>query len=434
MRTKDTAFFRGKQAINIDFNAEKISSDGAISLSEKIERKHKIISKISSQIFDTRNQSYVEHDVYKLLKQRVFLMVQGYSDCNDAEYLKHDPVVCDSLGGELGSQSTLSRFENMIDKHSLFAILNTWLSNYIDGIDKNRKELVIDIDGTDDPTHGNQQLSLFNGFYGQFMYNELFFHDGETGEIILPVLRPGNSHSNRWFVALLKRIIKKIKEKRPDLKIIIRADSGFSCSQFYKLAKKENLDFCVAIASNNVLKKRINRAQKAVEFLYSGTNEKHQHFVGPFAYKAESWDEEQMCYAKVEYTGKGMNTRLFISNFKSQNAREIYFDFYVKRGDTSENRIKEVKNMCFSDRLSCHNFIANFFRLIISTIAYKFFVIIKQMIAKTKHEIARRWDINSIRLNLLKVGATIKKTVKRVTISYSKSYVYQDLFRELMLQ
>ena len=182
------------------------------------------------------------------------------------------------------------------------------------------------------------------------------------------------------------------------------------------------------------MKNKIKRVEKAVEFLYSGTAEKHQHFVGPFMYKAESWDKEQRCYAKIEYTGKGMNTRFFIRNFKEKNSREIYWDFYVKRGEASENRIKEVKNMGYRDRMSCHGFSAIFFRLIISTIAYKFFGIIKQMIAKTRHEIAKKWNIDSIRLNLMKVGATIKKTVKRIKISYSKSYVYQNLYGELLFQ
>lgn len=434
MSTKDTVFFKDKKAVNINFNAEKISSDGAILLSEKIERKHQIIKAISKQIIDKRNQSYVEHDVYKLLKQRVFLLIQGYNDCNDATYLKNDPIVSESIGGQLGSQPTLSRFENMIDKRSLLNIINAWLSSFIDGIDVNRKQLIIDIDGTDDPTHGNQQLSLFNGYYGQFMYNELFFHDGETGEIILPVLRPGNSHSNRWFVSILRKIIKEIKIKTPDIEIVIRADSGFSCPKFYKLAQKENLKYCIGLPSNNVLRKQISRVEKAVEFMYAKKNEKYQHFVQPFAYKANSWEEEQTCYAKVEYTGKGMNTRFFVSNIEEKTGREIYWDFYVKRGEASENRIKEVKNMCYSDRLSCHNFLANYFRLIISSLAYKFFIKMKEMIAETTHEVAKKWNIDSIRLHLLKVGATIKKTVKRIIISYSKSYVYQNLYRELLLQ
>ena len=434
MNNKYTAFNKGNKAFSVDFEAQNISSEGGAVLIEQIELQHSIIKYFSSQIPDNRNKSYVKHSIEKLLKQRVFLMVQGYQDCNDAEKLKNDPVIWETIGSALASQPTLSRFENMIDKYSLFALLNTWLSNYIEGIDKDRKELIIDIDGTDDPTHGHQQLSLFSGFYGQFMYNELFFHDGETGEIILPILRPGNSHSNRWYIAILKRIVKKIKEKRPDLKIIIRADSGFSCPEIYKFAEEQGIEFAIGIAGNKVLQKNINWVENLVKDIFEESTEKEQIFVGPFLYKAATWEKEQSCYAKVEYTGKGMNTRFFVSNFKQQKGREIYWNFYVKRGESSENRIKEIKNMCYSDRLSCHNFIANYFRLIISTIAYKFFIYIKQMIAKTKHEKAKKWNIDSIRLNLMKVGATIKKTVRRIIISFTKSYVYQELFSELMLQ
>lgn len=434
MENKYTAFFKGKQAVNIDFNAEKISKDAAILLSEKIERKDNIIKSISEQIQDKRNPNYIDFDVYNLLKQRVFLMIQGYADCNDVNSLKSDPIINQTLDGKMGSQPTLSRFENMIDKHSLYAMLKMWLSNYIDSIDKNRKQLIIDIDSTDDPTHGAQQLSMFNGYYCQFMYNELFFHDGLTGQIILPVLRPGNSHSNRWYVAILRRIITEIKLKRPDLEIIIRTDGGFSCPEFYRLAKKENLKYCTGIAANKVLKTKVTRVEKAIEILFRGTTQKYQHFIGPFEYQAGTWDEAQNCYAKVEYTGKGLNTRFFVSNFEEQTAREIYLDFYVKRGEASENRIKEVKNMCYSDRLSCHGYIANFFRLIISALSYQFFVVIKQMIAKTGHESAKKWNIDSIRLNLLKVVGIIKKTVKRINISYLKSFIYQDLYTELLLQ
>jgi hypothetical protein len=114
----------------------------------------------------------------------------------------------DILDGELASQPTISRLENSVDKHSVFNLCNAWVDRYVDTLE-GREKVVIDIDATDDPTHGNQQLAMFNGYYGHFMYNELFFHDGETGQIIVPVLRPGNSHSNKWYVSILKRILKK---------------------------------------------------------------------------------------------------------------------------------------------------------------------------------------------------------------------------------
>lgn len=261
--------------------------------------------------------------------------------------------------------------------------------------------MIIDIDATDDPTHGNQQLSMFHGYYGQFMYNELFFHDGQTGQIILPVLRPGNSHSNKWYVSILKQVIKAIRQVYPDMSIYIRADGGFSNASFYKLADAFDLKYAIGLPSNEVLKKRTSRAVNAVKILYQQKDQKHQHFIG-FSYQAKSWHQSQQCYSKIESTGKGMNVRHIISNI-DRKPRDIYFDFYVKRGETSETRIKEVKNMCFSDRLSDHRFWPNFFRLLISSLTYEMFLLLKDKIKLTTFETAKKWQINSIRTYLLKV-------------------------------
>lgn len=431
MSHKDTVFYRGKTAISIDFSAEAISSDGAVLLLEKLERKHNIIGSFSAHIPDLRHNCFITHSMKKLIKQRVFMLMLGYEDANDVNYLKNDPLLQDVLEGELASQPTISRLENSLDKHSIFTLCNVWIDRYVATL-KNRKQVIIDIDATDDATYGNQQLSMYNGYYGHFMYNELFFHDGETGQIILPVLRPGNSHSNKWYVAILKRILVKIKEKYPDIKITIRADSGFSGPEFYKLADQFALKYAIGQASNEVLKQRVSRATKAVNHLYVCENIKHQHFLS-FDYQAKSWHKPQQCYSKIESTGKGINVRHFISNIEEENARSIYFGFYVKRGDASENRIKEVKNMCFSDRLSNHKFWANYMRLLISSLAYEMFLLIKQAIKKTKHEAAKKWQISTIRVSLFKVGATIKKTKRRIYYQFSKAFPHQNLLKELML-
>lgn len=432
MSNKNTAFYRNNKAVSVDFSAEEISSDGAIVLLEKIEREEKLLSYFSKFIPDNRNPLLITHTIEKLLKQRTFMLMQGYEDCNDAFHLQHDPLYKDILQGDLASQPTLSRFENSLDKRSIFDLSYAWIDRYVSTL-AGRKSIVIDVDATDDSTYGKQQLTMFNGYYGKFMYNELFFHDGQTGQIIAPVLRPGNSHSNKWYVAILKRILIKIRKKYPDIEIIIRTDSGFSCAPFYKLVDDYNLYFATGIASNEVLKRKTKRAEKAVRILYLNESKKHQHFIG-FSYKAKSWHKEQQCYSKIESTGIGMNIRHFVSNMEGKQARDIYYDFYVKRGEASENRIKEVKNMCFSDRLSNHRFWANFFRLFISSLAYEMFLLLKTKIKKTTFQEAKRWQISSIRTYLLKVGATIKITKRRIFYRLSKSFVYKDLFRELIMQ
>ncbi len=412
MSTKDTLFYRGNQAISVDFSATEISSDGSLILLEKLERTHNLLKYFSKLLPDLRNPKYITYSREHQLKQRVFMLMLGYQDANDVTHLQNDPLFKDVLQGDLASQPTISRFENSLNKETIFKLSYAWIDRYVSSL-KGRDEITIDVDATDDPTYGNQQMSMFNGYYGQFMLNELFFHDGETGQIILPVLRPGNSHSNRWYVGILRRIIQKIKKADPELKITIRTDSGFSCAPFYKLVADYDLFFVTGQASNSVLKRKVERCKKAVQLQYVNQHKKHQHFTS-FRYQAKSWHKPQQAYCKIESTGKGLNVRHFISNIKEKGAREIYFDFYVKRGESSENRSKEVKNMCFSDRLSNHGFVANFFRLFLSSLAYELFLLLKKSIKKTTFEKAEKWQINTIRTNLLKVGATIKVTKKRI--------------------
>lgn len=432
MRNKNTIFFRGKTEVSVDFSAEEISSDGAVVLLEKLERKHRLIRHISRFIPDNRDPHRIRHSVEKLLKQRVFTLMQGYEDTNDVTHLKNDPIYKDVLQGELASQPTLSRFESSLDKHSIFALCHAWVDRYVDSL-KGRSHIIIDIDSTDDPTHGQQQMSMFNGYYGHYMYNELFFHDGDTGQIIVPVLRPGNSHSNKWYVSILKRIVQKIMERYPKMKITVRGDSGFSCAPFYRLADDYGLRFALGVANNEVLKKRVSRAASAVNRLFVDQGVKHQHFIS-FTYQAGSWHRPQQCHSKIESTGRGLNIRHIVSNMDEKDARGIYSGFYVQRAEASENRIKEVKNMCFADRLSNHGFWANFLRLLISSLAYEMFLLLKGAIRKTKFEAAKKWQIGTIRVLLLKIGATIKKTKRRIYYRLSKAFVHQELFNDLVFQ
>ncbi len=244
----------------------------------------------------------------------------------------------------------------------------------------------------------------------------------------------GNSHSNKWYVAILKRVVNKIRAVHPAMRIIIRADSGFIGPAFYALADHYQLDFVMGQSTNEVLKRKVKRVEQAVSHLYVKEGIKHQHFI-THSYQAKSWHKPQPCYTKVESTGKGLNTRHIISNLPEKDARKIYFGVYVQqRAEASENRIKEVKNMCFADRLSNHGFWANFARLLISSLAYEMFLLLKSAIRKTKVKSAEKWCIDTIRTRLLKIEATIKKTKRRIYYLLSRAFVFQDLFWKLITQ
>ena len=188
-KPQSTAFYRDKQAYCYNFEAEGVTSDGAILLSEKIEKETGIIASFARLIPDYRNPFYIQYSYEHMLKQRVFLMMQGYEDCNDEEKLRDDPVITSVLGNELCSQPTLSRFENKSGKYLIYALCHWFVDRYVSSLPAGTTQVIIDVDSTDDPTHGSQQLSMFHGYYRQHMYHELLFKDGRTGQVILPALR-----------------------------------------------------------------------------------------------------------------------------------------------------------------------------------------------------------------------------------------------------
>lgn len=433
MSTKDTAFYQKKKVVSFDFSAERISSDGGLLLLEKVCRKTKVLASFSDAFPDHRHSSYIEHSAFDLIRQRVFLLACGYEDANDLSYLKDDPLLSALFEQGLSSQPTMSRFENSVSMTDLYRLCLWWIDRYVASLSCERKYVIIDVDCTDDPTHGAQQGSLFHGYYWQWMYNELFYLDAETGQIILPVLRPGNVHSSKWNDRFLRIICRKIRERFPDMQIIIRADAGFSSAAFYQVVQDWDLDFCLGISANERIRKLVDTDYEEVFHTYAKHGIRYQRFVGPFSYQADSWEQPQDLYAKIESTGKGMNLRFYISNFADEHPEKLYKEFYVQRAEAAENRIKEIKNMCFSDRLSCHRYSANFFRLMLSALAYELLRQVRTLIQKTGHPKAGKWNLHSIRLYLIKVAATVRIRVRRIHVAFSRAHPKQQLLRKVIL-
>lgn len=433
MRHKIKLFSNKNQEVLLNYSDEGISSDGGMVISERIEKESGLIKKFCKNITDNRHKSYTIHKSYKIVKQRVYLLNQGYEDCNDVKHLVHDPILNELSDGRIVSQPTLSRFENSLTRQDIYKSSEYFVESWIATLAAEKKEVIIDVDSTDSPTYGNQQMSMYNNFYGEYMYNPLLFHDGETGQLILPVLRAGNVHTANGFVPILRRIVERLRKKHPNIKIIIRGDSGFSGAKFYNYAEEQGLSFCVGIPSNQILEKLVKTEEELISNWFKEETETFQYFTDKMEYQAGKWDKPQNVYAKIESTKLGMNKRFFCSNLFGKTAKELYKDFYVKRGDRSENRIKELKTMCYSGRLSCHEFYANYFRLFLSSLSYEMFRLIKNKIRATGNIEASKWQVSNIRLFLLKVGATITKRVKTLTISFSRSYVCKKLLTEMLI-
>ena len=382
---------------------------------------------------DRRDQRYVEYSNDQLLKLRLMLLCCGYEDCNDVQHLRHDPALQALCGGQLPGQSTLSRWENSLTIGDVARLAEQMIDYYVSTIDPSRKELIIDVDCTDDPAHGKQQGSLFHGYHWQWMYNELFYLDGQTGQVILPILRPGNVHSSRWNERFLRLIVQKIRERFAHMAIHLRADAGFSGPAFYEVAEELDFGFCVGISANGRLKELIAEQVDELNSSYVERGLTHQRFVGPLKYQADSWQHPQNVYAKIESTGKGLNVRFYVSNYQDEDPEELYREYYVQRGQAAENRIKEIKNFCFSDRLSCHHFSANFFRLILSCLAYEVLRSLRDRLPTvTRDERLWVWSIHSIRLYLLKVAGQVKVTLRRVYFRLARGHPYQTIITGLL--
>jgi hypothetical protein len=328
---------------------------------------------------------------------------------------------------DLASQPTLCRFENRITRRDLRRLAEQLLSLYLKVHPGPRQVVVIDIDATDDRTHGHQQLSFFHGYFEQHIYHPLLIFDGITGFPMAAVLRPGNTHASHRAVAILKRIVKRLRRAYPGVQIVLRADAGFAVPALYRFCERQGIHYVIALITNERLRKKAAKLLAKAESQFQQTKEKQRLFTS-FRYRADSWRRSRRVIAKVEYLDKGPNQRFVLTNLKSFKPQFIYDEIYVLRGDV-ENRIKELKLELKADRLSCHRFVANQFRLLLHTFAYYLFLLMRRHLAGTKLETAQ---VGTLRLALLKIGARIREMRHRICIHLASGYPYQRLLVSLV--
>jgi hypothetical protein len=357
-----------------DFAGGRITSDAGGLLLREVDQRYRIAEQTAACLHDPRDAAKVRHDLLTLVRQRLFAIALGYEDNNDTAWLAQDPALkimpgqAPETGADLASQPTLSRFENRANTKDLRRLSDWLLELYLKTHPGPRKVIVLDMDATDDPTHGKQQLSFFHGYYEEHMYHPLLVFDGRTGFPLAAVLRPGNTHASHRALAVLKRLIKKLRQAYPTALILLRADAGFAVPALYDyLEKQPDLRYVIGFITNNrVLEKTAPLLEKA-QRQYQETGEKQRRFTS-FSYQAESWDQPRRIIAKVEYTYLGANQRFVVTNLV-RSPQFVYDDIYVLRDDV-ENRIKELKLELKGDRLNCHRFLANQFRLLLHTAAY----------------------------------------------------------------
>ncbi len=415
-----------------DFDGGQITSDGGSLLLRELDKRYKITETITSSLQEHRCPERITHELLAIVRQRVMSIAMGYEDTNDAAKLRSDPAVkitAEKLplsDQELASQPTLSRFENAASRKQLRRLSEKLLDLYIKTHPRKRPVIVLDIDSTDDPTHGAQQLSMFHGFYGQHMYHPLLVFDALTGFPLAAVLRPGNAHAAHRAPSVLKRLVKRLKKAYPGTPIVLRADAGFGVPALYRFCEQQGVYYTIGLITNKRLKARSAALLATAKQSFEQTGQKQRLFTS-FAYRAGSWNRHRRAVAKVECMPQGGNQRFVVTNMPT-DAQALYDQIYVHRAET-ENRIKELKLYLKADRLSCHNFMANQFRLLLHTFAYCLLWALRQHLQDTELASA---SMDSLRLKLLKIGARVKQSCRKVWLHFASGYPYQDLYATVL--
>jgi hypothetical protein len=424
--------FHHHRLICADFSGGQITSDAGLLPLRAFDERHRLTHDWAECLSDPRQEGRVRHDVPALLRQRIYQIVAGYEDANDAQRLRHDPllqIVADhKLGEVLGSQPTLSRWENVMTGRDLVRLNDLLLEQFIRLCRKQvreRGEILLDIDSTDDPTHGQQQLSFFNGAYDQHMYHPMLVFERHTGSLLSARLRPGTASSHARIIPMLLRLVPRLQAAFPHVKIKLRGDAGFALPLLYDFCEIFDITYVFGIPANCVFQQRAEPKQKLLKRRYRLTQTPQRSFSS-FHHRAGSWcRQRRICY-KAEHTATGTNLRFLITNCTGP-ASEV-FAFYNDRGEC-ENRIEELKNGFRADRLSCHRFLANAFRLLLYGAAYN-------LVNFFRHQLPPPWrsaQIETLRTQLFKIGARIRQTARCIRVHLATGWPFQDLFRSVVL-
>jgi len=415
-RTQASFTFFGPQTVTAAFDDGAVTSNAGLALLAQLDRRSGLTERFAGALEDRRDQRFVEHSLLEQFRQRVYQIACGYEDCNDADALRADPALKVACGRhperdrDLASQPTLSRFENERTAVEVFD-LNTALAEHYVQRRKGRpapRRIVLDLDSTDDPTHGQQELTFFHGFYDTWMYHPLLCFDGDTGELVAVLLRPGNAHAADEAVGTLRRLARRFRAAWRHVRIVVRGDSAFGNPAMYDFCEREGLDYVLGLQINSRLSTVTDPLAHRAAAQFEATGQKARLF-DETKYQARTWSRERRVIMRSQVDALGRNDRFVVTTLRGASAEKVY-DFYCERGD-AENRIKDLKAALKADRLSCHRFVANAMRLALHAAAYVLMWELRHRLAGTD---LGRAQFDSLRLRLLKIGARVVTSARRV--------------------
>lgn len=419
----------------------QLTSDAGLLPIAQLDQRWNYTSRMAACLCDPKPQR--GQSLIAMLRQRIYGILAGYQDCNDHDTLRDDPLFKIVAGRRpedkaLASQPTLSRFENLATPAVLQKLIDFNIQSGIERLKQKHggqlpASIILDLDATDDPTHGQQQLTLFHGYFEQYQYFPLIISEPTTRHVFLAWLRPGTLHASLGADDDLLRVVSALRKERANIQIHLRADAGFGLPKMYQICEKNGLSYTLGFTSNPKLKKLTQALmQRAVE-LHQQSGKKARLFQC-FEYQCDSWDRPHMVVAKAECHDGGTNLRFVSTNLPlapspaewptDSFACEVY-DHYILRGE-SEQRIDELKNGLCMDRLSCHRFMANFFRLLLHTAAFNLFNAMRDDAGLP--QLLVRGQPCTWRTHLIKVAAVVVQSTRRIIVQLASQWPWWPIY------
>ena len=405
--------------LQVQFSDLELSSDAGLLLVRQADERLGVCSGLANGIQEWREPSKISHSLEQLVRQRVYQLIGGYEDANDSTVLRHDPIyklACDRLpeavANLLASQPTITRLENHVDKRDNARMRNVFMNRFIASYAEPPNVVVLDIDGWDAPTYGAQQLSFFHGYYGHHMYYPVLLNEASSGYPLVLQLRAGNSHPGKGVASLLRWTFWRLRRAWPGVSITLRADSGFALPELLTLCERAQVDYVMGFRRNPVLERKIQPLLEQARVVACLNESGKARLFDDVYYAASSWAHPRRLVMKAEWLPKGPNPRFVVTNLDLP-PQALYDQMYVQRGATSEHPIKELKLGLQAKRLSCRQFIANQFRLLLTQAAYVLMLSLRQAATGTRLAQAQ---VNRLRSTLIKVAARVRVSTRRVLV------------------
>lgn len=414
----------GRRVIDARFDGGDIVSDGGVVLLRQLDQRLGLTEAVGRVFEDRRRQASVKHSIRDMLAQRIYGLCCGWEDVCDHNQLRHDLVMQTAVGrvDKLASAPTLSRLEMSATREHANALHGVLLDQFIASRESTPQELILDIDATHTPLHGDQEKGHFHAHYDNYCYLPLYVFCGQ--DILACVLRPSDVDPAKILRAVVKLLTQRLRQAWPKVKITIRADAGFCRPQALARFEKWGINYVIGIPKNSKLLEQVEIAEMALadDFHVAGTK---QRMVGEFSYSARSWKKiERRIIARLEYDARGSNPRFIVTNLP-ESPEYLYETLYCARGE-AENRIKEAQLDLFGRRVSCHKFQANQMRLLFAALAYTLIINLRRL--ALQGTVLERACAQTIRLRLLKIGAAVIRNTRRIRLLLASHHPHKDVF------